>query len=109
MLRQRTWVIYTRPYWTHKGDLKIFYTGQPKVGTVADMGYTGTDSSTFIKVFRASVSLPDPQMGTWVESCRSHSIKEIKEMYEEISQEVPKEHIRVCEEIPFEIDSIPIS
>lgn len=106
-LRQRQWVIYTRPYGDNRGQ-KVFYTKTPKAATADILGQgTGVVDVKPITVLGGVNNISDS--GGWVVSFRSYSISEVKRAYKELLKEIPSDYIRITEEIPFDTMIIPIS
>ena len=109
-LRQRQWVIYTRPY-NKVGDQKIFYTGMPAAdaGKVGERERAGTVKNLSILQPGISGVTKTGDDGGWVVSFRSYSISEVKQAYKELLKDLPSDFIRITEEIPFDTMITPIS
>lgn len=111
-LRQRQWVIYTRPFYENSSTKnKVFYDKKPKAST-ADVGLTGSgvvELTTFIIPGGVNLSTPALDGGGWVVSFRSYSISEVKNAYKELLKTFPSDYIRITEEIPFDTMITPIS
>lgn len=111
-LRQRQWVIYTRPFYENSSTKnKIFYDKKPKA-TNPDVGLTGAGTvelKAFVIPGGVNLSSPDLDGGGWVVSFRSYSIAEVKNAYKELLKTFPSNYIRITEEIPFDTMITPIS
>lgn len=111
-LRQRQWVIYTRPFYNDtQTNSKLFYTQIPKAAP-SDFGKIGSYPLT-LSIFTVSggVTLANSVLdaGSWVVSFRSYSITEVKNAYKELLKTFPADYIRITEEIPFDTMITPIS
>ena len=113
-LRQRQWVIYTRPFYENSSTKnKIFYDKKPKANG-ADVGltysgYAAVELEAFVISGGVNLSSPDLDGGGWVVSFRSYSIAEVKNAYKELLKTFPSDYIRITEEIPFDTMITPIS
>lgn len=110
-LRQREWVIYARPYFV-KNNGRTYYTGVPKVGSVADMGNTGQDTAVAIKGVGEGMELNSKMEydeGVWVVWYKTNSLPKLKEKYREILDIAGADHVRVVEMLPVDIMVTPIS
>ena len=111
-LRQRQWVIYTRPFYENSSTKnKVFYDEKPKASN-ADVGLTGSgmvELTTFTIPGGVNLSTPALDGGGWVVSFRSYSISEVKNAYKELLKTFPSDYIRITEEIPFDTMITPIS
>lgn len=111
-LRQRQWVIYTRPFYNDtQTNSKLFYTNIPKAAP-SDFGKIGTSPLT-LSIFTISGGVTPVNSaldaGSWVVSFRSYSITEVKKAYKELLKTFPADYIRITEEIPFDTMITPIS
>jgi hypothetical protein len=111
-LRQRQWVIYTRPFYENPSNKnKVFYDKKPKVAN-SDVGIQGTgvvELTTLTISGGATLNTPALDDGGWVVSFRSYSISEVKNAYKELLKTFPSDYIRITEEIPFDTMITPIS
>ena len=111
-LRQRQWVIYTRPFYDDtETNSKLFYTNIPKAVTF-DFGKIGSYPLTLsIFTVPGGVTLANSALdaSSWVVSFRSYSITEVKNAYKELLKTFPVDYIRITEEIPFDTMITPIS
>lgn len=112
-LRQREWVIYIRPYYV-KGanNSRVYYTGDPKVGNVTDMGNTGQDTAVAIKGVGEGMELGtkmEYDKGTWVLWYKSNSFQKTKEKYREILALAGADYVRVVENLPVDVLITPNS
>lgn len=105
-LRQRTWAIYTRPYFLSKSGEAVVYTGIPKAGATSDMGESaGTDSAKLLKGVNEGKELTSTmpyETGGWVQWYKTGSFIKLKEKYKELSEKVGSQHIQVVEIIPID-------
>ena len=128
-LRQRTWIIYTRPMIAQPANPqtgqiiansakandptspgKRPYTGVPKVGYVTDLGGIGVDNA--LPILEMSVPGGEPNLqkgGSWVETFRTYSLAEVRRVYKELLKEIPATAIRIAEDIPIDTMIVPIA
>ena len=112
-LRQREWVILTRPYYYDaQTQTNIFYDKVPKCGWSSDLGKTGPNTATALvgvnEGMETGSNMPIDK-GGWVMWYKTNSFPKLREKYRKCLDFYPREHTRIIEIIPADIMVTPVS
>lgn len=112
-LRQREWVIMTRPYYVKDNKFTVWYSGVPKAGLTSDLGATtGMDVATNLKGVGEGMevgSKMEYDEGGWVIWYKTNSFNKLRLKYKEILTRTGSENIRVMELLPVDTLVTPLT